>query len=236
MKTKTAPAHSFDKKALGRAASALIRRNPVLTIGMLIGPVVAAAVNLKAAVALSIAVFIMVVPAVIAARLLQKLVPDWVDAIISVLLSAGLSFLAYALISPISPLIFDTIGIYLPVLIVAPVSILGPGRDRFAAKSRLWSIAEVFFIGIGFTIIACLVGLIRELLANASVWGVALGSSPALPAASTVFAGFIILGFLAAMFRALAMLEKQLRLRQQRKKAEKLARKLAAAAASDGNA
>ena len=45
-----------EKKGFLVAASALFRRNPVLTAGLLIGPIVAAASNLKAAVAFSIAI------------------------------------------------------------------------------------------------------------------------------------------------------------------------------------
>ncbi len=230
MKEKTAPARIFDKKSLGRAASALFRRNPVLTAGLLLGPVVAAAVNLKAAVALSIAVFIMVVPTVIVARFLQDCLPDWVVAIISVLIPSALAFPAYALISPISPLIFDTIGIYLPVLIVAPASILRPGHNHFASKSKLWCAVEMLFIGLGFAMISCLFGLIRELLASSSVWGIPVGPLPSLSAATTVFAGFILLGFLSALFRAIAMIERRIRLWLKRRSEEKAAQKLAAAA------
>ncbi len=233
MKEKNAPAPiSENARSFGRAASALFRRNPILTAGILIGPVVAAAVNLKAAVALSIAVFVMVLPAVVVARLLWDRLPDWVTAIISVLISSALAFLAYRLISPISPLIFDIVGIYIPVLIIAPVSILGPGHDHFASKSRLWSIAELVFLGLGFAAVACLVGVIRELLSNFSVWGIPLGHPANISAATTVFAGFILLGFIAALFRALAMIEKRIRLWCRHRNDEKAARRLAAAAAS----
>lgn len=214
---------SKNKNSLGRAASALIRRNPLLTTGILIGPIVAAAVNLKAAVALSIAVFVIVIPPVIVAKILQNRIADWINAVISVVLSSALAFLAYHLVSPLSPLIFDVVGIYLPVLIIAPVSIVGPGRDRLASKSLPWCIAELVFLGAGFTIIACLIGLIRELLSNFSIWGVSLGNSANISAASTVFTGFIILGFISAIFRAFVIIEKRFLIWYRRYSAEKKA-------------
>ena len=213
-----------EKKGFLVAASALFRRNPVLTAGLLIGPIVAAASNLKAAVAFSIAIFVMVFPAILLAKMLQHRLHDWVIAPITILASAGLFFLAYRLISPISPLIFDSIGIYLPVLIIAPVSIIGPGQDFFASRSRLWCIAEAFFLCLGFAVVSCLTGALREVVSSASLWGIRIHNAPTLGAANTVFCGFIVLGFTAALFKSFAIIEKRIVAFSKRKKSEKLAR------------
>jgi len=206
------------------AASALFRRNPVLTVGLLVGPLVAAATTLKAAAALSIAVFVIVLPSVVLAKLLQNLLPTWLIAAVSILCSASLSFLAHFLITPISPLIFDAIGIYLPVLIITPVSFVGPGHDHFASRSKRWCILEALFVGIGFSLVAGILGALRELLSSSSLWGIPIAVLPSFRAANTVFAGFILLGFLSAFFRSLAITEKKMAAFFRRRKAEKLAR------------
>ncbi|MBQ3049546.1 MAG: hypothetical protein IJC94_06290 [Oscillospiraceae bacterium] len=220
-RTSNAPS---DNKGFLVATSAVFRRNPVLTAGLLIGPIVAAATNLKAAAALSIAVFVMVFPAIVAAVLLKNRLRDWIVAPITILTAAGFFFLAYNLIAPISPLIFDSIGIYLPILMIAPVSIIGPGQDHLASKTRIWGIVEAFFLCLGFAFVSCLVGAIRELFSSASLWGVTIHSAPTFSAANTVFFGFIVLGFTAALFKAFSIFERRIVTFSKRKKSEKLAR------------
>ena len=227
MKEKHGHTPTSDGRPFLRSASAVFRRNPVLTAGLLIAPVVAAAINLKAGVALSIAAAVMVLPSVLISKFLQKLIPDWVLAIISVLLSSGLAFLAYDLVKPISPLIFDTLGIYFPLMIITPLSILGPGHDHLASKDLFWCVFEVIFIGVGFSLVACLTGALRELIANASIWGVPLGRAHSLSFPNTVFAGFIILGFTAALFRSFIIVEKAIGKRVRLRAEEKRQRRLA---------
>lgn len=60
--------------------------------------------------------------------------------------------------------------------------------------------------GIGFAVIICLIGMVREMAAFGTVWGYPLRLGFKIPAFSLPFSGFILLAFVAAAFNAVAAL------------------------------
>ena len=54
---------------------------------------------------------------------------------------------------------------------------------------------------LGFSMVVCIIGLLREYLAQGTIWGIVVGL-PLIPALSLPFMGFILVGLLAALLRA----------------------------------
>jgi len=113
-------------------------------------------------------------------------------------------FTAQAAVAPISPTIFDSLGIYLPLLALNTV-VVAYSRLISEEKSAVFNLLDGVCFSLGFLIVAALIGGARELLGNGSLWGYAIlqrkASALALP-----FSGFLIAGFLAAGIEGLRIL------------------------------
>ena len=93
------------------------------------------------------------------------------------------------------------LGIYLPLLVVEPAIIKRMEADE------LETVGEAFRRGINNTVGLCvslmLVGVLRELLAQGTVFGNKVLSVAPLPLASQPAAGFLLIGLIAAVWTAI---------------------------------
>ena len=93
------------------------------------------------------------------------------------------------------------LGVYLPLLTIEPLLIYRFGRVQENPRK---AISKGLRITVGYALILLLVGCVREFLAQGSLFGVALSTRPPLPMASMPAGGFIVLGVLCAVWRAMA--------------------------------
>ena len=93
------------------------------------------------------------------------------------------------------------LGIYLPMLVVEPAVV------KRMESNDLETVGEAFRRGINNTIGICisvlLVGCVRELLADGTVFGNVVFPVAPLPLADQPGAGFIIIGLIAAVWTAI---------------------------------
>ena len=90
------------------------------------------------------------------------------------------------------------LGIYLPLLVTNSL-IVQKSETRFRkAPSKGKMVLDLLLQMVGFTIVACLVGAIRELLGRGTLWGYQIGMEIA-PAVLLPFAGFMMIAFLSAI-------------------------------------
>ena len=105
---------------------------------------------------------------------------------------------------PILNAVFGTgllnLGIYLPMLTVEPLLTYRFGRVQETVRK---AVSKGLRITVGYALLLVLLGCIREWLAAGTVFGVAV-SRPVLPMAGMPAGGFIVLGVLCAVWRALA--------------------------------
>jgi electron transport complex protein RnfE len=102
------------------------------------------------------------------------------------------------------PSLYDQLGIFIPLIVVNCI-VLGRA-EAFAARNKaLPSLLDGAGIGLGFTFALALLGAIRELLGNGSVFGLQL-----LPATTNILifvlapGAFIALGYLIAAVKKLS--------------------------------
>ena len=110
----------------------------------------------------------------------------------------------YLAVYPILNMLFGTgllsLGIYLPMLTVEPLLTYRFGRVQETVRK---AVSKGLRITVGYALLLVLLGCIREWLAAGTVFGVAV-SRPVLPMAGMPAGGFIVLGVLCAVWRALA--------------------------------
>ena len=205
--------------------------NPVVMQGMGLAPLVVLATSGQNAVMLAAAVALLLVPSRVLACLLSRLVPlrdenPAPETLQKMLLPRALvySFSAaavYLAVYPILNAMFGTsllnLGIYLPLLTVEPLLTYRFGRVQETVHK---AVSKGFRITVGYALLLVLLGCVREWLSAGTVFGTAVGSRALLPMASMPAGGFIVLGVLCAVWRALA--------KQRRNYLEKEARSLVA--------
>lgn len=189
-----------EKFSLKSSLNHILFANPVLVGGLVIGQIVAGATNLQNGVALTLTFAIVTIPVLIFAAALGKSLPKWLHVAVYACLSGALLYPAYIVCKSISPMIFDSVGIDLPLVAVTSVTI------AYSAKfSERHDISVAFFDGIfitvGFGMAAILLGAIREFFGSGSLWGVKLIDFT-FPAFKLACWGFILLGFMAAIVSA----------------------------------
>ena len=194
------------RKVMGgyRRTGGLLKGNAVLVTGMALPFAVVPTVTLKAGVAISAAVIVSLVGAMIASSLVGQRLPQWARIAVSVNASMVCIFLVYPLAGLLAPQIYDAMGIYLPLAALNTMVLV---RTESYGANHLWyqSALDGLRYGGGFALVALILSAIREFLGQGSLWGRPL-SPLKLPAVQMVFFGFIAVGLVAAAANSLRRL------------------------------
>lgn len=197
----------------------VFKNNPVVMQGMGLAPLVVLATTGRNALMLAVAVALLLTPSRVLACLLSRLFPlrDEQPApeelekklLPRALVYSGSAAVVYLAAYPILNAIFGTdlltLGIYLPLLIVEPLLTYRFGRVQESVHK---AVSKGLRITVGYAMILLILGCLREWLALGSVFGVQLGR-PVLPMAGMPAGGFIVLGVVCAVWRALARKQKE---------------------------
>ena len=189
-------------KVKGRPSDGLIRQNIVLMSGLLIGPVIAGAKDFESAAVISIVFSLITFFSVALCRFVPRRLVYTVRIIIYALVSAALYIPAYMACQYIAgENAMAKAGIYLPVLVVNHV-ILSKTETRFFHLPYFQMLFEAFGYIAGFAAVCILTGTLRDILVNSAIGPVSVEVGFEVPALETTFGGFIIVGILAGICRA----------------------------------
>ena len=123
-----------------------------------------------------------------------------------VLIGSNAVTIIQMLVKAFVPALDSALGIYLPLIVVNCI-ILGRA-ESFASKNKvLPSILDGLGMGIGFTIALVLMGSIRELIGNGSIFGFVVNSGSVIQPMLILIlppGGFFVFGMLIALFNRLA--------------------------------
>lgn len=187
-------------KRLGRTRG-LFRRNAVLTAGMALPFAVMPTTSLQNGLALSLAILCAVVSAMVAASLLADKVPGWLRTAICVNISMVAVLLLYPVVGLLSPQIYDSLGIYLPLTAVNTMVLVR--TEAFGCNHRWYESAlDGVTYSCGFAVVALILSALRELWGSGSLFGHVFAVAK-FPAVLATFSGFLLLGLLAAASGAL---------------------------------
>ena len=189
--------------------------NPAVMQGMGLAPLVVLATSGQNAVMLAAAVALLLVPSRLLACLLSRLVPlreesPSAETLQKTLLPRALVYgfstaIVYLAAYPVLNAVFGTsllsLGIYLPMLTVEPLLTYRFGRVQETVRK---AVSKGVRITVGYALLLVLLGCVREWLSAGTVFGTAIGRRALLPMAGMPAGGFIVLGVLCAVWRALA--------------------------------
>lgn len=186
-----------------RLSDGIIKQNPVLMSGLFAVPVIGAATSWESALAVCYVFSLVTLVSVVLCRLLPKKIAFAVRIVLYALIAA----LVYIPAAYTAQLIFPTavtgnIGLYLAVIVANPL-ILTKTESRFFLRTPLQMFKDVMGFIIGFDLSCLLVGVIRDILTDNIIGNTIVPLSFQMPSMNSVYGGFILVGVLAGLFRAL---------------------------------
>ena len=179
----------------------LLFRNPVLIGALGMYPVAAAAWSPANAAALSLLFFLLSLPSSLSLCLTGMLVPRWFRPGLVLLVSAAFYYPAAILTDLLVPNSISNLGMAAGLMICN--SVIFSRADEYAPEHVAAAVAaDSLGCSAGFALVAFTAALLRE------AWLKGVGI-PAARAADLPFAGFLLLGFLAALLQWINRLRAQ---------------------------
>lgn len=183
-----------------RKTQGIFYKNPLLSLGLALPLVVIPSYGLTGTTAISAVMLVCFIPTVLIASLLRKKVPQPWRAVLYPLISCLLLIPSRMMVKNVSPLIFDSLGVYFSLICVNSLLIYTVEKVQLQKPSQALGFALRQWLGA--TLVAFVCGAIRELSATGSLWGFpVLQNTPRIPTAQMALGGFLLLGFFAAFCR-----------------------------------
>ncbi len=174
--------------------------NPVLVNGLTLAPVAVAAIYLKNAVAISIIMAVVTIPTLVVSSFIKQRVKLAHRIPIYAIIAAACYAGAIAIVRILLPGSPDTTGIYLPLLVTNTVIMMRAEAFGIRNKTR-WVLLDAIIQVLGYAFVICTVGLTREYIGNATIWGAATDNPLPIKGILLPFGGFILTGLFAALYQ-----------------------------------
>lgn len=198
------------KTLLKEFTKGLLRENPVLRLVLGTCPTLAITTTAKNGLGMGIAAAFVLVGSNFAISALRKVIPDKVRIPAFIAVIAGFVSIVQMLLQAFLPALNKELGIYIPLIVVN--CIILARAEMFASKNPILpSILDGLGMGAGFTAALILMGSIREIFGNGTIFGTPL---PVLQAGGVIEpvlilvlapGGFFVFGLLIAVAQRLSL-------------------------------
>ncbi len=183
----------------------LLADNTVLSSCMVISPVIICGDTLRNAEALAMAFTSITLLSVLISSFTPKKLPYAVKIIIYAVISSLIYIPVRMAAQEFFPGIITRIGIYFPLLAVNSLIVVQT-ETKFFRMKRLKMIPTLLFYVAGFDAVIIITAFIRELLAYGTINNRMVDADTLISGLSQPFGGFIFLGLLCGLYRALRSL------------------------------
>lgn len=183
----------------------IITENPTLRLVLGTCPTLAVTTAALNGIGMGIAATIVLVCSNAVISLLRNVIPSKVRIPAFITIIAGFVTVVQMLVKAFTPDIDKALGIFLPLIVVN--CIILARAEMFASKNAvLPSILDGLGMGIGFTCTLTLMGMIRELLGNGTIFDISVTNGSVAPMIIFLLppGGFFVFGMLIAASNALA--------------------------------
>ncbi len=187
----------------------LFRKNPILSGGMVIAPIVVYAVTLKNAITLAAAFSVITFFTLIISSFVPKKIVYTIRIILYTLIGSLVYVPAYIILNYYIPEVVSEMGIYFPLLITNSF-IVSRSETIFFLESKSKMLLDIIFCILGYDIIVLIFGTIREIISTGELSGNILPVPLIFSGLGLPFGGFIILGILAALLRYIVLITKKM--------------------------
>jgi len=191
---------------LSYLTNGLIKENPALVLGLGACPTLAVTTSAVNGLGMGAATLFVLVCSNTLVSLIKNFIPDKVRIAAFIVIIATFVTIIDLVMKAYSPDLYQALGIFIP-LIVVNCTILGRA-EAFAQKNTVWkSLLDGLGMGLGFTLALTVMGSVRELLGNGSIFNIALTGANANNILLFILppGAFVTYGLLVAIMNKLRM-------------------------------
>lgn len=184
------------------ALDGVVRQNPMLVLVLGTCPVLGITSSAFNSFGMGMAVTFVLIFSNLIISLLRNIIPNRVRIPCFIVIIATFVTIVRMVMQAYFVDLYSALGIFLP-LIVVNCLILGRAESFASSNPVGYSVLDGLFMGLGFTLAMTTMGIIREILASASVFGVAMPWEFTIAFFGTTAGAFLTYGLLIAGFNAI---------------------------------
>ena len=184
----------------------LITENPTFRLVLGACPTMAVTTSATNGVGMGAAATFVLIGSNVVISLLRNFIPDKIRIPSFIIVICTFVTMVQMFMNAFLPALYQSLGIFLPLIVVN--CIIRARAEAFASKNTvLHSAMDGVGMGIGFTIALTLIGSIRDLLGNGTLFGAQVFGAGYQPMLLLILpaGGFIVYGLLLAVFNAVSM-------------------------------
>lgn len=188
------------KGLLERLYNGIVKENPTFVLMLGMCPTLAVTTSAKNGIGMGLATMVVLIMSNLMISLLRKIIPDAVRVPVYITIIASFVTVIEMVMHAYVKDLYDSLGIYIPLIVVNCI-ILGRAESYANKNKPLLSIFDGIGIGIGFTIGLTMIGLVRELLGNGTIFGLQIMPKSYEPISIFIMApgAFFVLAMLCAV-------------------------------------
>lgn len=151
----------------------IIKENPTFVLMLGMCPTLGTTTSAMNGLGMGVATLFVLTLSNMAISLIKNLIPDKIRIPSFIVVIAAFVTIVQLCMEAYTPGLYNTLGVFIPLIVVNCI-ILGRA-EAFASKNNVFDSAlDGLGIGLGFTLSLTVLGAVRELLGNGSIFGVKL--------------------------------------------------------------
>ena len=160
----------MNRESINNLTRGIIRENPIFVMLLGMCPTLGVTTSAINGVGMGLATMFVLMMSNMAISAVKKLSPDIVRIPSFIVIIASFVTVLEMLMQAYVPSLYSALGIYIPLIVVNCI-ILGRA-EAFASKNSIFqSLLDAIGMGIGFTLALTILGAVREMLGNGSLFG-----------------------------------------------------------------
>lgn len=182
----------------------LFKENPTFVQFLGMCPTLAVTTSIINGIGMGLSATAVLVASNIVISLLRKFIPNKIRIASYIVVIAGFVTVIEMLLSAFLPEISKALGVFIPLIVVN--CIILARAEAFASKNTVGASAlDGLGMGLGFTMSLSLIGAIREILGNGTIFGINILGSGFMPATIMILppGAFLVLGILLGIINVI---------------------------------
>lgn len=160
----------MNKTGISNLTKGILRENPIFVMLLGMCPTLGVSTSAANGLGMGLATLFTLILSNTAISFVKRIIPNTVRIPCYIVIIASFVTIIEMLMQAWLPLLYASLGIYIPLIVVNCI-ILGRA-EAFASKNTVWqSFLDAVGMGIGFTWALTLLGAVREMLGNGSLFG-----------------------------------------------------------------
>lgn len=192
------------KPCVERLYNGIVKENPVFVLMLGMCPTLAVTTSAINGVGMGLSSLVVLAISNLVISLLRKIIPDEVRLPAFIVVVASFVTVVELLMEAYMQSLYGALGIYIPLIVVNCI-ILGRAEAYASKNPPLPSLFDGIGMGLGFTIGLTIIGAIRELLGNGSVFGVSIPGYEPMAFFVRAPGAFLVLAVLVAIMNAVGI-------------------------------